>query len=76
MKTLIQSLVEKAKSHREYRSCHGFSPDEVDLALAWSRGEITEGQVIAAMNSHSPGGLVYIFLARALRQHAIDVEMS
>lgn len=50
---------------------HG--PEEVELALAWARGQVRNTQVLKAISMAETGN-VYNFLAHALRQYVLDQD--
>ena len=51
-------------------------PQEVELALAWARGEIRQTQLIKVLSQTKKYPNVYAFLARALRQHIINEDQN
>lgn len=63
----MNKLLEKAKQTKSKL----FTKDEVELALAYSKGEITVTGVSKALGKdyQVQANQVYSFLARALRQH-------
>lgn len=68
----MTNLVEKAISSRittRHRK-EGFSPEEVELALAWADGYVGTSDVHRVITEGKPvNGSVYLFLARALKQY-------
>jgi len=64
----MNKLIQKAKQPRASKT---FTKDEVELALAYSKGEITITGVATALgvDVQVKPHQTYSFLARALRQH-------
>ncbi len=62
-----ESLLEKAKNKLGRPSYKTSSEQEIELALAWVRGEIGVNQVMKAINKSSNGA--YSTLALALKEH-------
>jgi len=62
------SLIEKALSRPAKRISTIPSTQEVDLALAWLRGEITTGQAHFAMGKTKASGNVLYRIAISLRR--------
>lgn len=68
----MATLLEKAKSSATTKTGKTYSEEEMELALAWMRGEIGITQVCKALGKiNLQGSDTYLFLARALRQYAI-----
>ena len=67
-KKSMNKLIEKAKQKANKKT---FTKDEVELALAYSKGEITVTGVSKALGKDSQvqANQVYSFLARALKQY-------
>ncbi len=50
--------------------------EEMELALAWVRGEVTNRQIQTALKGKQTGGAaVYVFLAHALKTYLITLAM-
>jgi len=64
---MAKTLLEKAKETKSASRNIKHSDEEIELALAWARSEITNSQVSNAMNL--TGVNVYTFLASRLRSH-------
>lgn len=62
------SLLEKAKEVRTKKSVPA-TEEEIELALAWVREEVTLYQIAQAYGKTSGTGNVYIRLAIALREY-------
>ena len=65
------SLLDRAKSFpraAKAKARNRFGHQEIDLALAWASGEIQLQQVGRALRRPPQGAVLYIFLARALKQ--------
>ncbi|MDP3768202.1 MAG: hypothetical protein Q8S13_09315 [Dehalococcoidia bacterium] len=64
------TLLEKAKNERMIRgSIRKLGHEEIELALAWARDEVTLRQVNAVIGGDPSGSTsAYLFLARALRE--------
>lgn len=70
-----KTLLEKAKSYKvaKRERDNDFNVEEIDLAVAWANNEIAISSVAHALGlvkSHRAS--VYVFLARALRQHLLN----
>ena len=69
---ITQSLTERAKEIKTaYRVKATYAQEEVDLAVAWARDEVTLSQVAKLVGSFSS---VYCFLAVRLRQYMESLE--
>lgn len=77
-KTMTMSLLEKAKA-RTSRQVYRFSParQDVELSLAWARGDVTLGQAASAWGctrkagGHAIPSSTYRRLAESLRAHIL-----
>lgn len=73
------SLLKDAKSVATLRHSTPITAEEIELALAWARGEVTMTQAGVALakarglKKHSMGG--YIIVARALKQYIQDKKI-
>lgn len=65
MKTLLQKAKEEVISKKKV----SFSQEEMELAVAWAKGEVSSKQVKNALNTSSGE---YLFLSRALRAHILS----
>ena len=66
MKT--QSLLQKAKAIHNRRSLRAITDEQIELAVAWARDEISYMQVHQVIGKRD-GMAAYTLLARALREH-------
>jgi len=68
--TQMTTLLRQALAVKRRPTGHGkrFSDEEVQLALGWLRGELTQSQVSSVV-PYGTGSGIYLFLARAIRQH-------
>lgn len=63
------TLTEKAKTHKfKDRATRNPTQDEIDLAIAWAKDEITYSQASFAVTEGRSQMQVYVLIARALRQ--------
>lgn len=62
------TLLDKAFQVTPRKTTQAFSPEEIELAVAWANSEVSLTQVQAAMNKPTLSGC-YSFLSRALRQY-------
>jgi hypothetical protein len=60
------TLLEKAKSIPVSRTQQSISDDEIDLAIAWVKGEITFSQIAKALD-YAGGNQPYAFVANSIR---------
>lgn len=67
MTNLIEKAIEN-KKNRTKPNREVFSPDEVQLALAWVDGLVGVSDITKALGKNQASGM-YIFLARALKQY-------
>lgn len=65
-KTLLKKALEIDSRKNKVRITP-YNREEIELAMAWARSEVTNAQVSRALGT-GPGMNLYIFLARALRQ--------
>lgn len=61
------TLLNKALAAKLKRPRSSSSDEEIELAIAWLRGEIGITQVQVALQSKHSGSIAYLFLARSLR---------
>lgn len=60
-------LVEKALAHQGRKPSRDFTPDELDLVVAWLSGEVNMAQVKTALGMAQTGVQVYVWLARGAK---------
>ncbi|MDE2233428.1 MAG: hypothetical protein KGJ90_04955 [Patescibacteria group bacterium] len=63
----MKTLLEKAKSE-DIKGIRHIGKEELDISLAWIRGEITLSQVERAVFGKSGGVGGYVILARSLKE--------
>jgi hypothetical protein len=63
-----ETLLEKARQVQRGRQYRVYTTEDIELSLAWTRGEVSLKQVTSAwgLNGKNPS---YVRLALALRQH-------
>jgi hypothetical protein len=67
----MATLVEKARSKALSRkSSTPITPEHIELAMAWAKGEVTTSQVAFALDRESESNAAYVMLARALAMNA------
>lgn len=62
-----KTLLEKALMSKRPYARTTCTDDEIDLAFAWLKGEISNSQVCSALGGKT-GQIPYTFVARALRE--------
>ena len=66
----MNQLLKKAKELKGVKQQTKFSKNEVELALAYVKGEINFSQVQKALKTEENSSTqIYSFISRALRQH-------
>jgi hypothetical protein len=70
----MSTLLEKAKAKKQKASIGESTSEQVELALAWVRGEITIGQVCAAIDKPSTGSYGQQFLCKILKDYILSIE--
>lgn len=72
-KTLLQ-IAQELDIHKSRATTLG--DEEIELALAWARGEVRQKQVIKALQAQGKLGVktsnIYTFLAKALQQNIVN----
>ena len=69
------TLTEKAKALRRRGAVtERYAEEEIDLCLAWVRGEVSGTQIGRVMGYKTTGSPVYAFLAPRLRQYILAQE--
>jgi len=68
------SLVTKAKAVPKKRGTPEINQDEMDLALAWVRGDVTFTQASRARGVNAGGGS-YVRLALSLKKYLLDNKL-
>ncbi len=69
------TLLDKAKSAANTARASESNDEEIELALAWARGQISYGQAQSAItNGRKTGMSAYPRLAIALRTHIRRIE--
>ncbi len=72
-----KSLLQQAKEVKTRElSVSKHTEQEVEVAVAWLRGEITAKQVATVIKKNSQGAAVYVFLATALKRAHQDGWIS
>lgn len=69
MTTKGATLLERARNGRMKHNKTPIGPEDVDLAIAWVRGEVGATQVAHAYGYKSSGAGTYCKLAHALAAH-------
>ena len=69
-------LTEALTTQPSSRSKTKFGPEDIELALAWVCGRISNSQVCGAKNLKTGGTAVYVYLALALRRAAIQGKIK
>ena len=71
------TLTEKAKALRRRSAVkEPYAEEEIDLCLAWVRGEVSGTQIGRVMGYKTTGGPVYAFLVPRLRQYILAQEAN
>lgn len=64
----MATLLEKAKSYDKRNPRTAIKAEEIELALAWLKGEITMSQASAATGLKKPSGTILYRLSLCLRE--------
>ena len=68
----MTSLLEQAKKIQSGRKTQReITKQDIELALAWTRDEVSVTQIHKVIDGASGVG-IYIFLAKALKQHVVN----
>lgn len=65
----MKTLLEKAKERKAQSPQNMFCEEEIELSLAYIKGEISLSQVCIALGKEKKHTTGYYFICRALRQH-------